>query len=131
MSFDLFGEELGPARNHIEVTRSGVVEHPGEVSPSFRATCFWSPDTNATPLNINDIGQIVGMSQILDNNGNFVSQRAAIWENGTVIDLQTLVPAGTLPLTFQTGNINNRGEIAVNATNPDGSPAALLLVPKH
>ena len=88
-------------------------------------------DTDGVAFNVNDRRQIVGESQVYDDNGKFVSQRAAIWENGTVLALQTLVPATTPPLTFETGNINDLGEIAVNATNPDGSPKALLLVPKH
>ena len=88
-------------------------------------------DTDAQAYNVNDAGQIVGVSQIYDENGNFVSQRAAIWEDDTVTALQTLVPANTPPLTYNTGTINDRGEITVNATNPDGSPDALLLVPKH
>jgi len=29
------------------------------------------------------------------------------------------------------GNINNLGEIAVDASDPDGNPIALLLVPTH
>lgn len=89
------------------------------------------PDTDAQAYNINDVGQIVGVSQIYDENGNFISQRAAIWEDGTIAALQTLVPAKTPPLTYNMGTINDRGAITVNATNADGSPDALLLVPKH
>ncbi len=89
------------------------------------------PDTDAQAYNVNELGQIVGVSQIYDDNGNFVSQLSAIWENGTVTALQTLVPANTPPLTYNTGTINDLGEITVNATSPDGSPDALLLVPKY
>ncbi len=89
------------------------------------------PDTDAQAYNVNEAGQIVGVSQIFDEKGNFISQRAAIWEDDTVTALQELVPKHTPPLTFNVGNINDRGEITVNATNPDGSPDALLLVPKH
>lgn len=88
-------------------------------------------DTDANPWNINDFSQSVGDNYLYDNNGNFVSQQSAIWENGTVTDLQTLVPPSTPPLTYETGNINDLGEITVNARNPDGSPDALLLVPTH
>ncbi len=82
---------------------------------------------DAFAANINDFGQIVGFS------GSSDGFSPAIWQNGKVSDLQQLVPLGTLPLTWSMGNINDLGEIAVNATNPDGSPSALLLVPtgKH
>lgn len=118
----------------------GYTLYPGNLhGPGFlwdhqhglQALPLLPPDTDGFAFNINDFGQIVGESQVYDNNGNFVSQRAAIWENGTVFGLQTLVPPGTPPLTYETGNINDLGEITVNATNPDGSPAALLLVPIH
>ena len=82
-------------------------------------------DTDAQGNNINDLGQVVGFSF-----GTF-AQEAVIWQNGTVTDLQTLVPAGTLPLTYNIGNINDLGEIAVDATNPDGTSLGLLLVPTH
>ena len=88
-------------------------------------------DTDDGAFNINDLGQVVGQSGVFDNTGKHISQRAALWENGKVFDLQTLVPSGTLPLTYEIGNINDLGDIAVNATNPNGSPAALLLVPKR
>ena len=89
------------------------------------------PDTDATVYNINDRGQIVGDSQTFSDDGQLLSQRAAIWENGTVEALQTLVPPNTPPLTYESSTINDLGDIAVNATNPDGSPDALLLVPRH
>jgi uncharacterized membrane protein len=115
---------------------AGNIHGPGflwDHQNGLQALPLLPPDTDGDAYNINNLGQIVGESQVYDNSGNFVSQRSAIWENGTVIGLQSLVPAGTLPLTYETGNINDLGEIAVNATNPDGSPTALLLVPirKH
>ena len=118
----------------------GYSLYPGDIhGPAFlwdgeeglEALPLLPPDTDAIAYNINDAGQIVGESQIFDEKGNFVSQRAAIWEEDTVTALQELVPANTPPLTFGIGTINDRGEITVNATSPDGSPGALLLVPKH
>ena len=82
-------------------------------------------DSDAQAFNINDLGQVVGMSF------GTSALESVIWQNGTVTDLQTLVPAGTPPLTYEIGNINNLGEIAVNATNPDGTSLGLLLVPTH
>jgi uncharacterized membrane protein len=113
---------------------AGNIHGPGflwDYRHGMQALPLLPGDTDASIFNINDFSQSVGESQVFDNNGNFVSQRAAIWENGTVTDLQTLVPPGTPPLTYETGNINDLGEITVNATNPDGSPDALLLVPTH
>lgn len=113
---------------------AGNIHGPGflwDRQHGLKALPLLAPDTDAMALNINDLGQIVGDSQIYDDSGNFISERSAIWEHGRVIALQTLVPPDTPPLTYETGNINDLGEISVNATNPDGSPAALLLVPNH
>jgi len=86
-------------------------------------------DTDANGQNINELGQIVGVSvRALPDS---FTVHAAIWQNGTVTDLQTLVSPDTPPLTYQMGNINNLGEIAVDASDPDGNPIALLLVPTH
>jgi len=84
-------------------------------------------DDFAQGNNINDLGQVVGLS-IFATPESF-SQRAVIWQNATVADLQTLVPPGTPPLNYQVGNINDLGVIAVDATNPDGTSLGLLLVP--
>lgn len=113
---------------------SGNIHGPAflwDYRQGLKALPLLPPDTDGLAYNINDLGQIVGESQTFDDNGQFVSQRSAIWEDGTVTALQTLVPANTPPLTYETSNINDRGDTAVNATNPDGSPLALLLVPKQ
>ncbi|MBV8864307.1 MAG: hypothetical protein JO210_02780 [Acidobacteriaceae bacterium] len=112
----------------------GNLHGPGFLWDRWRgleALPLLSPDTDATVYNINDRGQIVGDSQTFSDDGELISQRAAIWEHGTVEALQTLVPPNTPPLTYESSNINDLGDIAVNATNPDGSPDALLLVPRH
>jgi uncharacterized membrane protein len=88
-------------------------------------------DTDGSGDNINDLGQIVGFSQLFDDNGNFISQRVALWQNGTVTEVQTLVPPGTPPLT-DVGSINDLGEIAVDSGFlTDGKGAGYLLVPTH
>ncbi len=86
-------------------------------------------DTDANGNGINNSGQIVGMSaQALPDSFTITS---VIWQNGIPKDLQTLVPAGTPPLTFGVSNINELGDIALNASDPDGNPIALLLLPTH
>ncbi len=134
-----FGGDYGEAYgiNNLNQT-AGYSYYPGDNNFSgflwdskhgLQALALLPQDTDAQAYNINDLGQIVGDSYAFDSSGNFISQRSAIWEKGAVTDLQTLVPPGTPPLTYETGNINDLGEITVNATNPDGSPAALLLAP--
>ena len=57
---------------------------------------------------LNDRGQVVGGS--CDQNFNC---RAFLWQNGVMIDLNTLVKPGSTPLHLVFGNdINSQGEIA-------------------
>src|SRR5664280_1512945 len=67
-------------------------------------------DTDGSGDNINDFGQITGFSQLFDDNGNLISQTPVIWQNGTVTNLQTLVPAGT-PTFTDVANTNDLGQI--------------------
>ncbi|MGB7555390.1 MAG: hypothetical protein WBM04_13535, partial [Candidatus Korobacteraceae bacterium] len=70
-------------------------------------------------------------SQLFDDNGDFISQRVVLWQNSTVTDLQTLVPAGT-PVLTDVGHINDLGQIDVDSgSGSDGTTAGYLLVPKH
>jgi uncharacterized membrane protein len=88
-------------------------------------------DTDGTGNGINDLGQIVGYSALYDNNGNWVSGRVVIWQNGIPTDLQTVVPSGT-PTFNSVGKIPDSGQIAVDSGNfDDGTIAGLLLVPTH
>jgi hypothetical protein len=54
-----------------------------------------------------------------------------IWQNGTVTDLDLLVPAGTPPFT-DVANINDVGQIGIDSGYlRDGSVAGYLLLPNH
>jgi uncharacterized membrane protein len=86
-------------------------------------------DTDGLAFGINDFGVILGLS-VLATPDDF-EVHSVIWQHGTPTDLQTLVPPGTPPFTFGVSNINNLGEISLDATDPDGNPIALLLVPTH
>lgn len=57
---------------------------------------------------INNLGQIVGFA--LD--GTTFTQRALIWLNGVMTDLNTLLPAGSPWYLASAASINNAGEIA-------------------
>jgi hypothetical protein len=57
-------------------------------------------------------------------------QRIVLWQNGTVTDLQTVVPAGFPDLT-DIGNVNLSGQIVVDTGHIfDGSFAPYVLIPK-
>jgi probable HAF family extracellular repeat protein len=108
-------------------------EHgPGFVWDFVHGLQFLNPlpsDTDGLAFGINDIGQVLGLS-VLATPDDF-EVHSVIWQGGTPTDLQTLVPPDTPPFTFGVSNINNLGDIALDATDPDGNPIALLLVPRH
>ena len=82
-------------------------------------------DVFAVANDINAKGQVVGASC----DANF-SCRAWLWDNGVMIDLNSLGPKDTpLYLTWG-GGINDRGEIASSAvlkSNPNQAPAFLAI----
>ncbi len=54
---------------------------------------------------------------------------AFLWENGSIVDLNTLIPAGS-PVYLQfTFNINDQGEIAATGVDANGNEHAALLIP--
>lgn len=74
---------------------------------------------------INAKTQVVGSSG--DCSG--VGFRAFLWENGSIVDLNSLVPPRSqLTLEFAL-NINDRGEIAVTSADAAGNEHAVLLLP--
>ena len=81
---------------------------------------------------INSKGQIVGQSFSCDTG----TARAVLWEEGAIIDLNTLVPANTNLFLADAFNVNNRGEIlcqclppGVNSQNSDVGGHDCLLIP--
>ena len=58
------------------------------------------------------------------------NQHAFLWENGAIVDLNTLVPAGSgLQLEFAS-EINERGEIEGFGVLESGDPRAFVLIPQ-
>jgi len=82
-------------------------------------------------FDINDSGQIVGRSQVnsLDPFGNsFSPNHAFLWENGTMTDLNSLIPADSGWELFIANDINDVGQITgIGLIN--GTPRPVLLNP--
>jgi probable HAF family extracellular repeat protein len=81
-------------------------------------------DVNSVGVNINDEGQVVGAS--LDANFN---PRGFLWQNGTMTDLNTLVPANSPLLLILACGINASGQIVGVAVTSTGEAHGYLLSP--
>jgi len=75
-------------------------------------------------LGINDVGQVVGLSSPPDG-----PQRACLWSNGTIQDLNSLIPNNSGWTLYDAYDINNKGQIVGNGVAPDGERRAFLLTP--
>jgi probable HAF family extracellular repeat protein len=83
-------------------------------------------DTCSFASSINAQGQVVGDSK---PGCGPDSDRSFLWEDGSIIDLNTLIPSGS-PLYLQfTDSINDRGEITGNGSDASGNSHAFLLIP--
>jgi probable HAF family extracellular repeat protein len=81
-------------------------------------------DPDAVAAGINNQGQIVGGS------GNFFQPfQAVLWHNGTVTDLNTLIPATSGWQLLAANAINTQGQIVGYGINPAGHFRGFLLTP--
>jgi probable HAF family extracellular repeat protein len=76
---------------------------------------------------VNDESQVLGDS--FPSCASSDTSHAFLWDNGYIVDLNTLVPPNSPLLIFYAYNINNRGEIAVNGIDAHGIEQAALLIP--
>jgi probable HAF family extracellular repeat protein len=73
----------------------------------------------SVPTSINGFGQIVGYGNI-----------PYLWaDGGPMVDLSTLVPPDSGLQIYEVDQINNRGEIAVQASDANGNNHGVLLIP--
>jgi probable HAF family extracellular repeat protein len=84
------------------------------------------PGTDKSDANwINARSQVVGTSFTCD--ASFST--GYVWQDGAIVDLNTLIPPSSALHVFVPVDINDRGEIAGLGTLADGDVHALLLVP--
>jgi probable HAF family extracellular repeat protein len=89
-------------------------------------------DPCSVGYSVNATEQVVGISGYQQdllgcNSGQTI--RAFLWEGGSLVDLNALIPPdSTLYLTMPE-TINDRGEIAGTGLDPDGNQHAFLLIP--
>ena len=102
------------------ISRNGVLTNLGTVDG----------DSCSAASAINSRSQVVGVSA----DCNFVTRHAFLWEKGSMVDLNTLIPLGPGVQLNLAETINDRGEIAVNGDPPgcgvvEQCGHAFLLIP--
>jgi probable HAF family extracellular repeat protein len=75
-------------------------------------------DCSSAAQAINFSGQVVGNSFSCDNGFD----RAFLWENGSIVDLNSLIPPGSPIRLVDAKDINDRGEIAGDGVLPGVDP---------
>jgi probable HAF family extracellular repeat protein len=86
------------------------------------------PCSNAT--DINALGQVVGGSiSLTECLGEGDATDAFLWENGSIVDLNTLIPPASLLYLVYPDHINDQGEIAGDGVDASGNNHAFLLIP--
>jgi probable HAF family extracellular repeat protein len=92
-------------------------------------------DCSSLAFGINSHGQVVG-GTFSCADGTQTHTRAFLWENGSMVDLNTLIPHNSGFRMVEAEAINDRGEIAGNGVPPGVAPGdvntlghAFLLIP--
>ena len=123
------GEVVGLAG--LPVPCPGSPQGAGEVQHAFLwrngvmtdlGTLPGIPNTEANFINAKS--QVVGDAFACD----FSVFTATLWENGSIVDLNTLVPENTPLYLFMASFIDDRGQIAALGSLPNGDMHAVLLI---
>ncbi|HEY3777123.1 MAG TPA: hypothetical protein VGL35_03620 [Rhizomicrobium sp.] len=116
---------------------TGFSDHPGDSVSSPNNTAFlWTSSTGLTQdlgtlandgtsqgLGINDSDQVVGVS--------YPSSRAFLWQNGTMTDLNSLIPPNSPYTLIDAQDIDNAGVITGEAQDvSNGAIYAFIATPK-
>jgi len=98
----------------------GVVAGAADVTPYVRHGCLWyrgricdmgalAVDANSQVRGLNRAGQAVGLSTL---GGGATDTHAVLWQDGRIVDLNTLLPQGSTWTLEDARSINDCGEIA-------------------
>ena len=138
------GGSLGAGTFAFALNEAGQVVGGGYVDAAdvFFHAALWTKVGQITDLGtvdgdpcsvakaINAHRQVVGDSLSLASClGNTESTHAFLWENGSIVDLDTLIPPGSPLHLVHPGTINVQGEIAGNGLDANGNNHAFLLIP--
>ena len=100
---------------HAFLWRKGVMEDLGGLAGFPRSRADF----------INSRSQVVGGSLPCD----FSNVTAFLWENGSMVDLNSLIPSNSELYLIWAAFVDDRGEIAALANLPNGNTHAALLIP--
>jgi probable HAF family extracellular repeat protein len=137
--------ETGAVVGHSDVTEICTTCAPGNQKQLHRPF-LWKDgvmtdlgvlkgDNAGAAFSINRHEQIVGRSEVctrvgVDDSCHTNEYHAFLWENGSMVDLQTLVLPGADMTVDGALEINDRGEIVGTGLLPNGDRHALLLIPR-
>jgi probable HAF family extracellular repeat protein len=87
-------------------------------------------DITSQAYGVNSAGQIVGYSSSMSLNGSSATlDHAVLWQNGTMIDLNSLLPANSGWVLNRAYGINDYGQIVGTAFVGSGKIDAFVIVP--
>ena len=131
------GDEDGGAtavNNFGQIVGSSGRTDPDTYETSYKAFIYSGGVMTALPVpswdayagDINDAGVVVGTMRAA---GGFSKWHAWVYVDGSVTNLNTLIPAGTGLHIAYANAINNEGQIAATAFDAQGQYHAVLLTP--
>lgn len=106
---------------HASLWKNGIMTDLG--------TLGTDPCSNG--FSVNAAEQVVGVSVAkgVSTPCNFLQTRAFLWQQGSMVDLNTLIPADSSLYLTSPETINDRGEIAGVGVDANGNQHAFLLIP--
>ena len=120
------GDVIGGARLPVPCDSHGLQTHGFLWSNGIMTDLGGLPATpNSEAQFINSSKQIVGESFTCD----FSAPVAFLWENGSIVDLNTLISGNSQIFLYWSTFISDSGEIAAYGSLANGDTHALLLIP--